>query len=544
VPPTAAPTGERQTSYRTKRGQPLRALLIEDDPDDAELVLRELRRGGYEPTSLRVQTAADLTSAVTHDSWDVIISDYSMPAFSGPDAFSIVRNLNIDVPFIIVSGTVGEEVAVESMRAGVHDFLLKGALHRLVAAVERERREALMRAERRKMQEHLLIADRMASVGLLAAGVAHEINNPLSVVAANLQIIREDFDRAATALEVSPNPDLPRPIATLLTTLREALPDAREAADRVRLIVQDLRVFSHPDESKRTPTDVHKVIESSIRMARNEVRHRAKLVCEFGDVPLVEGNEARLGQVFLNLIVNAAHAMPEGSPDRNRITITTRTIAKMVAVDVNDTGSGIPADVLPRIFDVFFTTKPVGVGTGLGLSICHRIMTALGGRIEVTSEVGQGTSVRVLLRRAGAHNTQEVPALHTDPAPSWKPSGNLLIIEAEGAMGRTLPRVLSHHRVRTVSSAREALALIRDGHTVDLILCDLMMPDMTGMDLHDVLAASHPQLVPRIVFMSGGAFTPRARDFLNTTSNRHIDKPIDAASLRRLVDEMMRTPSN
>jgi len=539
-------TGGTQTSYRAKQGQPLRALLIEDNPDDAELVLRELRRGGYEPTALRVQTAADLTAAVTHDSWDVIISDYSMPAFSGPDAYAIVRNLNLDVPFIIVSGTVGEEVAVESMRAGVHDFLLKGALHRLVAAVERERREALMRAERRKMQEHLLIADRMVSVGMLAAGVAHEINNPLSVVTANLQIIREDLDRAATALDVGPGLDLPAPLARLWNTLRESLPDAREAADRVRVIVQDLRVFSHPDESKRTPTDVHKVIESSIRMARNEVRHRAKLVCEFGDVPLVEANEARLGQVFLNLIVNAAHAMTEGALDRNRITITTRSIAKMVAVDVTDTGSGIPADVLPRIFDAFFTTKPVGVGTGLGLSICHRIMTALGGRIEVTSEVGQGTSVRVLLRRAGAHNTQELPvaASEPEPSPSWKPSGNVLIVEAEGAMGRTLPRVLSHHRVHTVGSAREALALIRDGHAVDVILCDLMMPDMTGMDFYDELASSHPHLVPRIVFVSGGAFTPRARDFLSTTTNRHLDKPIDAASLRRLVDDMMRASTN
>jgi signal transduction histidine kinase len=538
-------TGETQTPpYRAKRGQPLRALLIEDNPDDAELVLRELRRGGYEPTALRVQTAADLTDAATHDSWDVIISDYSMPGFSGPEAFAIVRGLNLDVPFIIVSGTVGEEVAVESMRAGVHDFLLKGALHRLVAAVERERREALMRAERRKMQEHLLISDRMASVGMLAAGVAHEINNPLSVVTANLQIIREDLDRAATALEIGPGLDLPPPLAKLWDTLRESLPDAREAAERVRVIVQDLRVFSHPDESKRTATDVHKVIESSIRMARNEVRHRAKLVCEFGDVPLVEGNEARLGQVFLNLIVNAAHAMPEGAMDRNRITISTRSIAKMVAIDVTDTGSGIPPDVLPRIFDVFFTTKPVGVGTGLGLSICHRIMTALGGRIEVTSEVGQGTSVRVLLRRAGAHNTMELPVTPSEPEPSWKPSGNVLIVEAEGAMGRTLPRVLSHHRVHTVGSAREALALIRDGHAVDVILCDLMMPDMTGMDFHDELASSHPNLVQRIVFVSGGAFTPRARDFLSSTTNRHLDKPIDAASLRRLVDDMMRSSSN
>jgi two-component system, cell cycle sensor histidine kinase and response regulator CckA len=232
--------------------------------------------------------------------------------------------------------------------------------------------------------------------------------------------------------------------------------------------------------------------------------------------------------------------------DRNRITITTRSIAKMVAIDVLDTGSGIPADVLPRIFDVFFTTKPVGVGTGLGLSICHRIMTALGGRIEVTSEVGQGTSVRVLLRRAGAHQTQELPVTSSEPepSPSWKPSGNVLIVEAEGAMGRTLPRVLSHHRVHTVGSAREALALIRDGHAVDVILCDLMMPDMTGMDFHDELASSHPHLVPRIVFVSGGAFTPRARDFLSTTTNRHLDKPIDAASLRRLVDDMMRASTN
>jgi signal transduction histidine kinase len=531
-------------SISSPHHRPLRALLVEDNVDDAELIIRELRRGGYEPITRRVQTVADLTATLTNDSWDVIITDYSMPQLSAPDAFAIVRSLNLDIPFIIVSGTVGEEVAVTAMRTGVHDFLLKGQLGRLVAAIERELRESAMRAERRKIQEQLLISDRMASVGTLAAGVAHEINNPLSVVAGNLQVVRQDAEAIAAELEGLPpeaRGTLGGPmerVASAVASLRAATSDAEEAAERVRMIVRDLRVFSRPEEDRREPVDVHKVIESSIRMARNELRHRAKVVRRFGTVPLVDANEARLGQVFLNLLVNAAQAIPDGRTDLNTITITTAIEDGMVTIDIADTGAGIAAEVLPRIFDVFFTTKPIGVGTGLGLAICHRILTAMEGRIEVQSRLGEGTTFRVALRRARSGRTIEMPAV-SGVLPEAGRTGTVLVIEDEPALGRVLQRLLAPHRVTVVTRASEALGRVAAGESFDLILCDLMMPEMTGMDFHAELSRSFPAVAARVVFMSGGAFTPGAREFLERTPNRRIDKPIDTAQLRQLVEEAL-----
>jgi signal transduction histidine kinase len=534
--------GSTVLSNESPNPKPLRALLVEDNADDAELVIRELRRGGYEPITHRVQTGPDLMATLTNDNWDVVISDYSMPRLNAPDAFAIVRSLGLDIPFIIVSGTVGEEVAVTAMRSGVHDFLLKGHLRRLTAAIERELRESAMRSEQRKIQEQLLISDRMASVGTLAAGVAHEINNPLSVVAGNLQVVRQDADAIFAELQSLRGGEGPisdvraARLATAVDSLRAATNDAEEAAERVRMIVRDLRVFSRPEEDRREPVDVHRVIESSVRMARNELRHRAKVVRNFGTVPLVEANEARLGQVFLNLLVNAAQAIPEGQTDHNSITITTAVEDGMIAVDIADTGAGIPAEVLPRIFDVFFTTKPIGVGTGLGLAICHRILTAMDGRIEVQSRLGEGTTFRVALKRARSGRTIEMPAVRPRVSDAGRVA-NVLVIEDEPALGRVIQRLLTPHRVTVVTRANEALTRLASGDVFDLILCDLMMPEMTGMDFHAELSRTSPETAARVVFMSGGAFTPGAREFLETTSNRRIDKPIDTTRLRRLVEE-------
>jgi len=527
--------GQSPKSGATKR---LRVLLVEDDPNDAELVVLELQRGGYDPAMRRVQTSGEMRRALAEEGWDVIVSDYSMPTFSGPEAFNLLREVGLDLPFIIVSGTVGEEVAVEAMRAGVHDFLIKGHLRRLVAAIERELREATMRAERRKIQEQLLISERMASVGTLAAGVAHEINNPLSVVAGNLLVLKQDFESVVRALGALPGTE--SVVAAASSSFQEAVADAEEATERVRLLTRDLRVFSHPDELKREAVDVHKVLESAIRMARNELRPRAMVVRRFGDVPKVQANEARLGQVFLNLLVNAAHAIPEGHREAQTITLVTGREGEMITVDVIDTGVGISPEVLPRIFDIFFTTKPVGIGTGMGLAICHRILTSLGGRIEVRSRLGEGTTFRVALQRARSGATSEVPVQPPKLATAASErTASVLVIEDEPALGRVLPRLLSPHRVTVVERAPEALARILADEPFDVILCDIMMPEMTGMEFYRELARVRPAIAGRVVFMSGGVFTPGVRSFLDEIPNRCVDKPLDIDALRRLIRDAL-----
>jgi PAS domain S-box-containing protein len=241
--------------------------------------------------------------------------------------------------------------------------------------------------ERKKFQARLLLADRMVSVGTLAAGIAHEINNPLAYVMGNLGYLAKRVERLAND---APNVDLDEII--------EACEEARGGAERVQTIVDDLRAFSRVDDQKMGPVDVHGVLESSLKLAGTELQRRARLVKDFASVPPVRASDSRLGQVFLNLLVNAIQALPEGGDrDDQEIRLATRLEHGYVMVEVRDSGPGIPSEIMDRVFDPFFTTKPVGVGTGLGLSICHSIVTTLGGEIHVESGTGGGTTFRVLL---------------------------------------------------------------------------------------------------------------------------------------------------
>jgi signal transduction histidine kinase len=509
----------------------LQVLLVEDNPDDERLILRELRRGGYDVSHERVETASAMAAALARGRWDIVLSDFSLPQFSGPAALALLREKGFDIPFIIVSGTVGDEPAVAAMRSGANDYLFKGSLSRLNPAIERELREATIRAERRRMQEQLLISDRMASVGTLAAGVAHEINNPLAAVVANLELLTKDVTRLADELGA----------ADRMQDIFEELRDARESADRLRHIVRDLKVFSRSaDDERRGPVDVRRVIESSLRMAWNEIRHRARLVKEYGAVPLVRANEPRLGQVLLNLIVNAAQAITEGNVEQNVIRVLTEvdSASGLVAVEVRDTGPGIPPEVLPRIFDAFFTTKPVGIGTGLGLSICHKIVSGLGGEIQVKSEIGKGTSFRVLLPPTVDEATLPAPLLVV--APSAR-RGKVLIIDDEPVIARAIGRSLEReHEVTIESSANVALQQIVGGARFDVILCDLMMPQMTGMDLHRELQRANAEQAAQMVFLTGGAFTHGARTFLDEVPNQRIEKPFDTQQIRAIVNDRVK----
>jgi signal transduction histidine kinase len=512
--------------------KPIRVLLIEDSADDAELVLRELKRGGYAVSHERVQTAAELRAALGRAHFEIVLSDYAMPEFSGPEALSLVKSLSLDMPFIIVSGTVGEEAAVGAMLSGAQDYVLKQSLVRLCPAIDRELREAAIRAEQRNLREQLSTADRMASVGTLAAGLAHEINNPLAAIVTNLELMFRDLTSVASKLALGEQ----------LRDVFSELHDAQESANRLRHIVGDIKLFSRStDEEYRAPVSVQKIMESSLRMARTEIRHRARLVEEYGVVPLVEANESRLGQVFLNLIVNAAQAIPEGDAEHHQIRVSTRQdAAGRVVVEVRDTGAGIAPEHLTRIFDAFFTTKPVGEGTGLGLSICHRLVTSMQGQLEVSSHLHQGSAFRVILPAA----RRDVAAPKAPPsAPDTATRrGRVLVIDDEPMISTAIARTLAlDHEVAVSSNAQAALSRITQGERFDVILCDLMMPQMTGMDLHARLESQLPEQAAQMVFLSGGAFTARARAFLDKVPNLRMEKPFDARQLLLLINDRLRS---
>jgi PAS domain S-box-containing protein len=381
--------------------------------------------------------------------------------------------------------------------------------------------------ERRTLEARLEQADRLAALGTMAAGVAHEINNPLAYLMLNLEWIARKLPEAS-------------PDSASIEGLTEMLKEARLGAERVATIVRELRSFSRADGDTRRLVDLEAVVRSAIRIAWHEVRHRARVSTFFSPILPLWANESRVEQVALNLLLNAAQSMPEGRTE-NDIRISVRPGEPGRAVlEVADNGQGIPPEVVARIFDPFFTTKPPGIGTGLGLSICHGIVSSLGGHITVHSTPGEGTTFRVVLPTA----TDEESAAASEPArePISERSGKrarVLVVDDEIQIANTLRELLSiEHDVFATTSGRDALGLVRAGQDFDVIFCDLMMPGMGGIELFRRIRDQRRGLERRIVFMTGGAFTTRAAEFLASVDNRRIEKPFSLGLVERIVREM------
>ncbi|HYI02053.1 hybrid sensor histidine kinase/response regulator, partial [Hyalangium sp.] len=382
-----------------------------------------------------------------------------------------------------------------------------------------------------QLQARLVVADRLASVGTLGAGVAHEINNPLAYMLVNLHLIRSGLERLVEELP-----------ADTIEPLQQLVQETTEGAERIAGIVKDLKTFARGEADARLgAVDVRRAVELACKMADNMLRHRARLMMDFEAAPPVEANESRLCQVFLNLLLNAAQAIPEGEPaERHEVAVRIRAPGPgQVVVEVRDTGAGMTPEVLSRVFDPFFTTKPVGEGTGLGLSICHGIIESMGGTISAESTPGKGTTFRVTLRSMPLE--AEVPTRPDLRAPVTlvpAPRARVLVVDDEPNVTLSLQRALSReHEVATANNARDALRLLAQDRGFDVILCDLMMPGMTGMDLYAELDREAPELARRIVFMTGGAFTARAVSFLQGVPNPKMGKPLNLEELRMLITQ-------
>lgn len=380
---------------------------------------------------------------------------------------------------------------------------------------------------RKKLIAKMMELDRMVAIGTLAAGVGHEINNPLAYLISNLDFA---IERLASIKYRSGGDD---PIDAYA---QDALVEAREGAERVRRIVQELKTFSRsPDESSGN-VDIEAALESAISMATNEIRHRSRLVREYSGRVTVDGNSSRLGQVFLNLLVNAAHAIPEGSARANQITVRTRIVQPNVYIEICDTGCGIEPEHVARLFDPFFTTKPIGQGMGLGLYMSKRIVHAHHGEIQVETEPGKGSVFRVILKVS--QNAKDLIRRSTKTSASTQKRARVLIIDDEPNIGRSLARALSRdHDVTVLTDAHEALRRLTDGFYYDIVLCDLMMPDMTGVDLYTEVNKILPEMAQRMLFLTGGAFTPSIRDFAQRMAARCLTKPFNMEEIRRRVTD-------
>jgi PAS domain S-box-containing protein len=377
---------------------------------------------------------------------------------------------------------------------------------------------------KRRAEAHLARSERLASVGMMAAGVAHEINNPLAYILNNVDFALKQLSGDGRAREVD---------AEALSALSEA----REGAVRVRDVVKDLRTFSRVGDEQPQWVDVREVLESSLNIARRQIIECARLEVNLSNSREVRANRSRLGQVFLNLLVNACEAVEPGHPEGNVISVGCREVDAFVEVTVRDTGMGIPPGDIHRIFDLFYTTKPIGVGTGLGLSICHDLIEALGGSIHVTSEVGRGTEFRVLLPCSGAGpaTRRSLP----DDVNVWARARRMLVVDDDPLVARSVRRLLGDRQdVTLVNDGASALAELRRA-SYDVVLCDVAMPGMDGLTVLEAAHAERLSAAHRFVFMTGSLFSQEWRQRMNAVRAPCVAKPLDIAELTAAVAQVL-----
>ena len=379
-------------------------------------------------------------------------------------------------------------------------------------------------SERRDMHARLLLADRMANVGTLAASVAHELNNPLAYVLSNLRLSREELDEA-TEMD-----------AERLALIKMQLDEAGHGARRMRDILREMMTFASGEEKPDTLIDVNELVSSCINMCGNELRHRARVETSFGECAPVRMDPSKAGQVFLNILINAAQAMDETRASTNVVCVHTESSGGFTRVQIRDTGRGIEADDLERIFEAFFTTRSEE-GSGLGLSIAQNIVQLAGGTIDVESGVDEGTTITVSLPAASGVKTQVSKPVPSQRVTSSTHSACVLVVDDEELVGRSIRRALRTHDVQVVTRGRDAIRLLcaSPPPNFDIVFCDLMMPEVSGMDVFAAVSDASPEMAERFVFMTGGAFTPRARRFLEALPHPCMEKPFDLALVRTLA---------
>ena len=410
--------------------------------------------------------------------------------------------------------------------------------------------------EKTRMLASLAQSDRLAAMGMLAAGVAHEINNPLTYVLYNLESVSQELPRLASAMrrdcseptagggsesvarQVGDHDEIFTP--AMVDDMSDRLRDALAGTERIKEIARGLGTFSRVEQTRTGPVDVRRAAEHAIGIARNEIRYRARLVRDFHEVPAVLASDGKLAQVFLNLLVNAAFAIAEGDVEGNEIRVRTWAEHDQVFVEVKDTGAGIAPQHRSRIFEPFFTTKGVGVGSGPGLSICKNIVTSFGGEISFESEVGKGTRFLVCLPAMPDDGKPKRDARPAGVPVGPHTRGRILVVDDVAEIRTTLTRLLGgEHEVVAVSSGEEGQTILEGDQAFDVLFFDLMMPRMSGMDLHEWLARRDPGLAGRVVFITGGAFTPKASEYLAKVRNPQVAKPFDARALKDMVNELV-----
>ena len=513
---------------------PLRVLIIEDSEEDADLIVLELKRGGYEPVYRRVDSAETMTAALEEGQWEVVLSDYSMPGFSLREALGLVQEKGIDVPFVIVSATIGEEAAVEAMKAGAHDYILKHRLSRLVPAVQRELRESEMRRERRILEEQLRHAQKLESLGLLAGGVAHDFNNLLTGILGNASLVLEIM-----------NPD---PAA------RSMLDDIIRASERAADLTRQLLAYAGKGKFVIEAVDVSALVRDISELIRTSVPRTVELslALQPGLSP-IEGDASQVQQLVMNLILNAVEATGE-RPGTVKVITGVRKIhagdrvlhfrpdppppGEYVFIEVIDDGCGMSEAVQEQIFDPFFTTK--FTGRGLGLAAALGIVRGHKGCIGVESAEGLGSTFSVLLPVMNSALQLEGSSGSAAEHPNTAGTGAILIVDDEEVVRRTARSSLEHHGYTVFEAAdgRDGIDLFTRLHDrVSAVLLDVTMPRMDGHEVWRYIRRLRPEMP--ILISSGYEEADALQLFAEEPGLYFIQKPYTAAALGDKMKSML-----
>jgi two-component system, cell cycle sensor histidine kinase and response regulator CckA len=474
-------------------GLPLRLLLVEDSEDDAALIVRELKRAGYDTDFKRVDSADALKSLLAVQDWDLVISDFSMPQFSGTDALKLVRSMGSDAPFIFVSGTMGEDTAVAALKNGAQDYLVKTNLKRLAPAVQRELREVEERRQRKRLEEHVHQLQKFEAIGRLAGGIAHDFNNTIGAILGWAEMGSEEAEPGSR--------------------FRDRFEKIRDQALWAGRLTSQLLTFARRQVLQPRKVNLNTLVEEGMNLLHRIIgAHIEVRVLPSPDLEITLADPTQVEQAIMNLCLNARDAMPNGGI----LTIETQNVeideeycrqhaagrpGRYVLLAVSDTGIGMDKATLERVFEPFFTTKELGRGTGLGLATVYGVVKQHEGFIYAYSEPGNGTAFRLYF--PSASGTPEASGIQREEA-FQKGSGTVLLADDHEGLRESAREMMEAlgYRVVSANNGLEAVQLFKANPDLfDLILLDVVMPSLSGPDAYSQMCAIRPGT--KAIFASG-----------------------------------------
>ncbi len=513
-------------------GIPLRVLMIEDSEDDAALLVRELRRGDYDVQLERVDKSSALVSAFEKQDWDLIISDFSMPRFSGPEALRMLRSKGCEKPFIFVSGTIGEETAVAALRGGAQDYLMKTNLKRLVPAVQRALREAEDRKSRKKMEQQVQQLQKFEAIGKLAGGIAHDFNNVIGAILGWAEL---------GCGETQPG-----------TLSHDRFKKIRDQANWAGRLTSQLLAFARRQMLQPRKTDLNNLVVEGMSLLRRVIGEQIEVrVVAAPDLRVAMVDPSQIEQVLMNLCLNARDAMPQGG----QLIIETQNIeidqefcrahpyarqGSFILLSVSDTGVGMDAATAERVFEPFFTTKEMGKGTGLGLATVYGVVKQHEGFIHLYSEPGKGTTFRVYLP-AGTGTAEPRQPKGDEQIP--KGTETILLAADNEGLQEAAKEMLERlgYRVILASNGTEAVQIFTNNPgQFDLIILDVVMPKVSGPAAFSQMTAVRPDL--RVLFSTGYTAEAASLNSLTEQGASILQKPYGLKSLGQMVRAILDRP--